>query len=415
MKTIRIIARILLGMVFIFSGFVKGIDPQGSAIKFSEYFVSFGLPEWKALSLVLSVLLSTAEILIGICLFIGLRMKTTAWAALLFMVFFTILTLYIALANPVTDCGCFGDAIKLSNWATFYKNIVFVGIAIFIFQQRKLYIPAFRPGVEWSLVVLYTILAMGTFVYCYNHLPFIDFRPYHVGADIKAGMVIPEGAPVSEFKTILVYEKNGEKKEFTMENYPWQDSTWKWVESKNILIKQGYQPPIHDFSVTDELGNELTDSILSDRGYSFLLISEKLTEANAKALVQANEIASTALAAGHKFYCLTASPNDDVKKTVSSLNLQYPIFSSDGTALKTVIRANPGLVLIKEGVVLGQWHYRDFPKPAALKGNLLALQLNHQRCNRNMLLSLSFIFAFLVSAAALAAVKGRCKPQEEAL
>lgn len=401
MKTLRIVARIILGSVFIFSSFVKGVDPQGFAIKLSEYFESFGLPPMETISLIFGVLVCVGELIIGVCLFIGLRMKITSWAALLFMSFFTVLTFYSALANPVTDCGCFGDAIKLTNWQTFYKNVVFIAFAIFIFIQHKRYQPMFGPTYEWVIVAAYTLAGILIFVFNINHLPVIDFRPYHVGADIKAGMVIPEGAPVSVYETTFLYKKNGEVKEFTDKNYPWNDSTWVWVETKQKLVKQGYEAPIHDFSVTDENGMDLTDSVLNYKGYTFLLISTDLRTADKDGILKASQIAEEAKKNGHSFYCLTASPLDFAASYKKAYNLKFSFYTTDKTTLKTIIRSNPGLVLLKEGVVIGQWHYNDFPEAGFVKVNMLAQQMDNMRKQDNHKLVFLFISVFVISIAGL--------------
>lgn len=411
MKAVRIIARILLGMVFIFSGFVKGIDGHGFAIKLSEYFVAFGLPEWYTLALVLGILVSVGELIIGVCLVIGLRMKVTAWAAFLFMAFFTVLTFYSALFSPVTDCGCFGDAIKLSNWGTFYKNVVLIAFAIFVFWQRKHYVSMFRPITEWIIVSAYSIAVLSVFLYCLAHLPIIDFRPYHVGADIRAGMEIPEGAPADEYKTSFLYKKDGVVKEFTTDNYPWNDSTWVWVETKQTLIKKGYEPPIHDFSITTEAGADITDSIVASSGYTFLLVSTELENANKEGMMAASKLYDKASEQGYGFYCLTASPKDFAASYKKANNFQFPYATTDKTTLKTIMRSNLGLILIKEGIVIGQWHYNDFPMPDYLKGNLLAKQINNQRVSDNIKMDFLFITVFLLSIAGLALLKRICKKE----
>lgn len=410
MKTIRIFSRIILGMVFIFSGFVKGIDPAGFGIKLSEYFQSFGFPEWEALTLILGVLVSTGELIIGVCLVIGLRMVITAWAALLFMAFFTVLTFYIALANPVTDCGCFGDAIKLTNWGTFYKNIILIIPAIIVFWQRRKYSSLFKPYYEWGVVAMYTVAIASVFIYCINHLPIIDFRPYHLGADIKAGMEIPEGAPVNEYQTTFLYKKDGVVKEFTQDDFPWEDSTWVWVETKQKLLKQGYEPPIHNFSVTTETGQDITDSLLMSNSYTFLLVSTELPKADKEGMLHASKIATSASGKGYGFYCLTASPVDYADSYRKALNLKFPFATTDKTTLKTIIRSNPGLVLLKDGIVIGQWHYNDFPEADFVNENMLASQVNILRQMDNNKMNFLFISLFLLSVVLLALSRKILKP-----
>lgn len=409
MKTVRIVSRILLGIVFIFSGFVKGIDPHGFSIKLSEYFESFGMPPLEALTLVLGILVSAGELLIGVCLVIGLRMRITAWAGLLFMAFFTVLTFYIAIANPVSDCGCFGDAIKLSNWGTFYKNIFLIALAIVVFWQRNNYSPLFKENFEWGIIAVYFMVIVSVFIYCLNHLPILDFRPYHVGADIKAGMTVPEGAPVSEYETTFLYKKDGVVKEFTTDNYPWDDSTWVWVETKQKLVKKGFEPAIHDFSITSQSGTDITDSILTSSGYTFLLISTELRNADKDGILKASSLAEEASNKGYGFYCLTASPMDYAESYRKAYNLKFPFCITDKTTLKTIIRSNPGLVLLKEGVVIGKWHYNDIPETDFVKGNVLAQQVNKLRVRDNNKMNFLFITLFLLSVTSLALSKGIIK------
>ncbi|MDR2040627.1 MAG: DoxX family protein, partial [Bacteroidales bacterium] len=209
MKNIAAISRILLGIVFVFSGFVKGIDPLGSTYKFIDYFTAFNLSFLSPLAFILAILMNAAEFLIGVSLILRLRMKVSAWAVFLFMCFFTVLTFILALTNPVSDCGCFGDALVLTNWETFFKNLVLMALALIVFLYRKKYEPVYRPVTEWICVVLIAGVIIGISVYCYRHLPLLDFRPYSVGANIPQGMTIPDGMPTDEFKTTLYYEKDG--------------------------------------------------------------------------------------------------------------------------------------------------------------------------------------------------------------
>jgi len=361
---VRNIARFIIGSVFIFSGFVKAIDPWGSAYKFSDYFEAFRMEFLTSLSLVFAILLSTAELLIGLNLFLKLRMRETAWALLLFMCYFTILTLVLAIINPISDCGCFGDAIILTNWQTFFKNLIFLVPTIIIFQQRKVFITGrLSPIAEWSVSGSLTVLILLLSVYCLRNLPLIDFRPYKIGANIPELMKIPEGMPADEYETILVYEKNGVPKEFTLDSpgKPWSDTTWKWIETKNILIKKGFVPPIHDFSLMSPEGDDITDFLLSDTAYSFLIVSSNVKKINRKGLKLVNEFASHALKEGYKVYGMTSSTSKVIDQVTEDVRLAFTFYITDEITLKTMIRSNPGLMLIKEGVVLGKWHFRNVP------------------------------------------------------
>lgn len=372
MKYVRIISRILLGLVFVFSGFVKGIDPMGWAIKFTEYLENFHMVWLEPTSLVFSIVLSTTEFLIGVALIIGLRMKVTAWVALLFMSFFTILTLYIAMANPVTDCGCFGDALVITNWQTFYKNIILISLAIVIFYSRDKFIPYSRPAYEWILLGMFALISCGIFTYCYQHLPIMDFRPYSIGSHIPSKMSIPEGVQPDQYLTKLLYEKKGVVKEFTIDNYPANDSAWKFKDSKSEMIKKGYSPPIHGFSITSKNNEDITQKVLSDTSYSFIFISEKVEKVKPELWPVIQKYYHFTVSNNQKFYILTSSLSDATDQIIKTHQLDFDFHYADQTTLKTIIRSNPGLMVLKDGVVLGLWHFNDFPQPEYFKGNILS-------------------------------------------
>ena len=372
MKAIAIFARILLGATFIFSGFVKGIDPWGSTYKFIDYFTAFNMLWMQPAAFTLAVLQNAVELVIGAALLLGLRMKETAWGAGLFMVFYTILTFILALTNPVSDCGCFGDALILTNWQTFYKNLVLMALAVIVFGYRKKYTPAFRPVGEWLWVTAIALVSVGINIHCYRHLPWIDFRPYHIGANIPQGMTIPEGAPADEYYSTVFLEKDGVIKEFPVNDYPWDDSTWIYRDTKTVLVKKGYTPPIHDFSITSADGNDITDDVLSDEGYTFLLVAPRLSKSSWKGLDKASDIAAFSDKHGYRFYCLTASPQSEIEDLKSQLGLKYEFCFTDEITLKTIIRANPGLVLLRNGTVVNKWHYNDMPDAGSLSSILLS-------------------------------------------
>ncbi len=378
-KTLVSISRLITGSVFIFSGFVKAVDPLGSTYKFTDYFTAFHLQYLEPVALPLALILSSIEFLIGISMLIGYRYRIASWILLVFMAFFTILTLILALTNPVSDCGCFGDAIVLTNWQTFIKNLVLLPFVILIFITRRKISPAYPAISEWIYISVFAILIIAFQVYALRHLPLLDFRPYKTGTNIPEKMVIPEGAPADEYRTYLYYEKDGQVREFNEDNFPWQDSTWKFVDSKSILLKKGYEPPVHDFTVTDSGGNDLTESLLGDSGYSMLLITNDLKNSDEKAMKMANELAASCTAGSCSFYCLTSSSQDEIAKIKSAFNLVYDFYTTDEITLKTIIRSNPGLVLLKEGTILGKWHYRDFPVLLSTGTNWLSFSLDQAR------------------------------------
>ena len=400
MKILSGFSRILAGIVFVFSGFVKAVDPLGSTYKFTDYFYAFNLPSLEVIALPLAMVLSAIELLIGISMLTGYRIRLGAWALTLFMGFFTVLTFYLALANPVTDCGCFGDAIIMTNWETFFKNLILLPFVAVIFLRRKKILPVYRDYQEWAYLVLFTVLIFSLQIYSLRHLPPLDFRPYNIGAYIPDKMIVPEGMPQDEYQTFLYYEKDGQVEEFTEDNFPWEDSTWTFVDSKHTLVSKGYEPPIHDFTIMDQDGYELTNNILADQGYTMLLISVNLTKADPEALVKANDLALYCSSRFCSFYCLSASSRDEVEEISSSLGLDYGIYTTDEITLKTIIRSNPGLVLIKNGVILNKWHANDLPEYQNPEEQLLANALNQQRKSkeRNLafFMSLSLLFIFLL-------------------
>jgi len=250
-----------------------------------------------------------------------------------------------------------------------------LAFAIVVFWQKSNYLSYSNPLSEWGIVIIFTVAITGISIYCIRHLPIIDFRPYHVGAHISSKMSMPEGAPIDEYETTLLYSKNGEVKEFTINNFPSNDTTWKFVDSKSILIKKGYTPPIHNFSISGEDGVDITDMVLTNPGYSFMVISYDVEKMQTGSWDKISKIAQSAKENGHNFYFLTGSSftTDNELKLKHKGDFQF--YSTDVTTLKTIIRANPGLLLLKDGVILAKWHVNDFPDTASLKGNLLSTVL----------------------------------------
>ena len=357
MKLIKLIIRIITGLVFIFSGFVKGIDPLGSTYKFIDYFYAFHLEFLKDIALPLAIFLCAAEFIVGFSLVTGYKVKYGIWGVTIFMLIFTPLTFVLALSNPVTDCGCFGDAIKLTNWETFFKNIILSFFVLIIFPRKKENENSPNPKVEWAILAS-TFLAFIFFsFYNYKNLPLIDFLPYKIGANISEKMSIPEGAPVNEYYTTFFYEKNGQEQEFTLENYPANDTTWKFVRQNSKIIKKGYEPPIHDFSFSSESGEDMTNTILSYSGYSFIMVSKKISEASEVDLQRGFELGSYLAEKKIPFYIFTASARDEVASIDNGLVFCF----GDEITLKTMVRANPGFMLLHNGTIAGKWSSSNIP------------------------------------------------------
>ncbi len=357
MISIKIISRYISGLVFIFSGLVKGIDPMGSMYKFIDYFTAFHLDALEPLAYLLGVILCTSEVIIGFAILTGIRMRLTAWGLLIFMLGFTPLTLYLAIGNPVADCGCFGDAIHLTNWQTFYKNIIISVFVIIVFVNRKKYKTLSSASIEWTAIIIITAAFILFTQYNYRHLPLVDFRPYKTGTNIPENMIIPEVAPTDEYETTLIYEKDGEQKEFFLDNYPSDDTTWAFIDSKTKLIKAGYKPPIYDFSLITPEGQDLTDIILSDTGFNFLMLSIEFSEAEQELIEKGIEAGLECMNKGIGFYILTSSAPEMIDSYSQDFNVLYV----DETTMKTIIRSNPGFMVMKEGIITNKWAGRDLP------------------------------------------------------
>ncbi|MCY1719147.1 DoxX family protein [Prolixibacteraceae bacterium Z1-6] len=374
MKIVKHISRILFGIVFIFSGFVKGIDPLGSTYKFTDYFHALGM-EWLIwAAFPLGVLLAFGEFAIGVAFLFNWWMRLFSWLGLLFMAFFTPLTLWIALKNPVTDCGCFGDALVISNWETFYKNLVFIGLAIIAVLNRNWFANQIKTKLPAVLSILTFVVYFGIVFHSYNHLPLFDFRPYKIGTNIPDAMSTPEGAQKEVYENIFYYKnKNtGEVQKFTEENYPWQDTTnWVYDNLESILVQKGYEPPIHDFTIETPEGDNISDFFIYDEQYVFMLVAYDLAKSETKSQENINTLAGWAMEQGLSFICLTSSLHDEAMAFAEVNSAPYEFFNCDEITLKTMIRSNPGLIVLKDGTIMGKWHYNDIPTPEEFEAEFM--------------------------------------------
>ncbi|RZT95909.1 putative membrane protein YphA (DoxX/SURF4 family) [Ancylomarina subtilis] len=409
MSLLRSVSRLLVGSLFIFSGFVKAIDPMGSTFKFKDYFLAFGMDSLTGLAFTMAIILSTLEFSVGMLILFNVYKKSASWLALLFMLFFTPLTLILALTNPVTDCGCFGDALILTNWETFGKNIIILAFTLVVFYTRKLEKDKSSKLTQNLLLAFSLTIALGCSYYSYRHLPFIDFRPYHIGANIQESMTIPEGAPADEYQSIFKYEKNGVIKEFDESNYPWQDSSWTYVDVEQIKIKEGYKAPIHDFSISNEESGDITEQVLNDASYTFLLVSRQLNEMKLTNLKEIDELAAWCRNHKYNFICLTASTDDEINTFKEKNNAFYDFYATDEIQLKTIIRSNPGLVLLQNGTILNKWHWRDIPKTTEIKANLAAYSITQHQTLTNKLVILSITTTLLLLIGCFLILKFRFK------
>ena len=360
-KIIVEICRVVVGCLFVFSGFVKAVDPLGWTYKFNDYLIAFGINWLDFISLPASFTLSAFEFTLGICLLLGVLRKFTSMLTLLFMCFMTLLTLYLAIANPVTDCGCFGDAWIISNWETFYKNVVLLIMSVILFIWCKKMTLFFSYKMNWLVILFTFIFSLLISFYCYQNLPILDFRPYKIGVNIPEGMLIPDDKPKDQNITTFIYEKDGVQEEFSLDDAPLNDSTWVFVDAKNQIIK-GYQPPIHDFAIMNSEGIDITEDLLQETNYTFLLVSSKLEKAQESNVDRINEIYDYTQLHGYKFHCVTASAPEAIAEWVGNTGADYPISTMDEITLKTIVRSNPGLLLLKEGTIYNKWHNNNIPE-----------------------------------------------------
>ena len=367
LKMIVNLCRIIVAVTFIFSGFVKAIDPIGTQYKLQDYLGAIGmagiLPNWTLLAV--AVFLAAIEFCIGIFLLFAIQRRLISKLTVAFMAFMTMVTVWTVVADPVKDCGCFGDALHLTNTETLIKNIVLLVCSLAIMYRPLAMFRFVSKSNQWivtNYTIVFILVSSGLSLY---YLPIFDFRPYHIGVNIPRGMEIPKGAKLPQFKTTFIMEKNGQRKEFTLDNYP--DASWKFIDSKTVQTSEGYIPPIHDFSITDnKTGLDLTNSVLSHKGYTFLLIAPHLETADDSNFGDIDRLYEYAQSYDIPFYCLTASTTKAIKRWVDLTGAEYPFCITDEAVLKTIIRSNPGLLLLKDGTIINKWSHNNLPNEAKL-------------------------------------------------
>lgn len=411
MRLVKNLCRIIVGIVFIYSGFVKGIDPLGSDYKFTDYFNAFGMDWMNATTLFFSFALSLVEFLIGIALLFNLWVSRMAWGSLLFMAFFTPLTLVLALTNPVSDCGCFGDAMILTNWQTFWKNIILLLLAIMIFMYRKEYKSSLPLVGQFSFLALAGAGMLCLSVYCYRHLPVLDFRPYAVGKNITEGMRLPEGAEPDQYEVTLKYKnkQTGEVQSFTEENYPWQDTlNWEYESSSERLVKKGYITPIHDLVIEHPTLGNITEEILEDDNHTILAVAYNLTQSDVQYQPAINRLAEYAQEKGIRFYGLTSSSERDIETYKKRYHVPYEFCTADEIQLKTMIRSNPGVIILREGTILDKWAGKDVPDVKELQDtDLTAYCVYSREQMQRIYLVYSIILLFFVAYLLIPRRKGK--------
>lgn len=379
------ISRILVGCLFIFSGFIKSNDPLGFSYKLTEYFEVFhtdsglALFEWMtSISLPLAVIICVSEVALGFMLLIGFQKNLTLWLLLAQIVFFTFLTFYSACYNKVTHCGCFGDAIKLTPWESFWKDLILLIFITLLFSGKENIEPLASPLFSNVLTVFAIVASIAFPVYCIKNLPVIDFRPYAPGLSICDGMKPGANYKPAVYESHFIYTniKTGEDKEFTDKNYPWQDTlNWKYKDAlPSVVISPEVDgAKITDFSITDENGNTVTDSLLNQGQYHFFLVCYDLekTEQSGDLIATINDFYTLCVQNKVGFEALTASSSEQINNFKHKHNALYNFYNADGTVLKTTIRANPGLILMKDCKVIANWHHNNFPAFSDVKSKLM--------------------------------------------
>lgn len=364
------VCRMILAATFIFSGFVKANDPYGTAYKLQDYLTAFGFADIpNFLVFAMAVVVAMVEFTMGIYLLFGISRSAISKLVLFFMSFMTLLTVYIYIYDPVKDCGCFGDAIVLTNFETLLKNIVLLGAAVVLVRKPEHQVEFVSSNFAWLVSLYAVVFVLGFSVACIRNLPFIDYRPFHIGANIREAVELPDSLmPVYEAR--IVYERNGERLELLPEDDD-PDSTWTYVETTRKLVKAGGVPDVQNLYMEDPQSDfDLSEMILEDEGYTFLLISPNLKNADDSNVDLINEAYDYAVEKGYAFYCLTASDSTDRQYWVEHTGAEYGFLRSDELTLKTIVRSNPGLVLMRNGVIVNKWSSFDLPDEYELNGRL---------------------------------------------
>ena len=362
LRTIVNVCRFLIAITFIFSGFVKANDPLGMVYKIEDYLTAFsieGIPGM--LVLAFAIMLAMAEFVIGVYLLFGISRGPIARLALTFMSVMTLFTVYIYIYNPVSDCGCFGDAVVLTNGETLVKNLILLAASFVILRWNRLQFRILSDNTEWLVSLFAVVYILGFSIYCELKLPVFDYRPYHVGADLREGKAMGADDMIPVYDVKIVYERDGELMELDVDADD-PDSTWTYVETKRTLVKEGGKSDMSDFYIIDQEEDvDITEMVLDDEDYAFLLVAPLLEEADQSRLDLINEAYDYSLAYGYGFYCITASDSVAQEYWREHTGAEYDIYRGDERALKTVVRSNPGLVLLKDGKIVHKWSSWDFP------------------------------------------------------
>lgn len=352
-------SRIFVGILFIISGLIKLNDPVGFSYKLDEYFSQpvFNMPFFVPFSLAIALCLVILEVVLGVMLLIGFKPKSTIWSLLLLIVMFSFLTFYSAYFDVVKDCGCFGDALHLTPWQSFTKDVILLFFILILFINIKLIKPLFKNTIQNSLALASLILCGFMGYWVLNHLPLKDFRPYKVGTNIKETMEIPDGAPKAKIEMIFIYNVNGVDKEFTEKDLMAIPAGAKFVDRKDKVIQEGYKTPIHDFKL--EKDNQDDTQVILSKSKVLLIVAYNLEKASPKGMKMLEKLNQEAYAKGYYVAGATASSHDIIMNTKIKYGLDFDFFFCDETALKTIERANPSIVILNNGTIKQKVHYND--------------------------------------------------------
>ena len=354
------VCRMLLALTFVFSGLVKANDPYGMSYKLTDYLTAWGVSVPELFTLVGAVVLAYVEFIIGLYLFFGISRRPVARITWVLMLLMTLLTVYIAIFNPVSDCGCFGDAVILTNVETLLKNIVLLAASFVVLRYYELQIKFVSMNTGWIISLLSNVYVLVFAGVCIATLPMIDFRPYHLGADIRKGVELPDSLR-PQYDVKVVYTRNGETLELGIDDDD-PDSTWTYVETKRVLVKEAGKTLMSDFYIIDnEYDEDITEMVLANEGYTFLLVAPLLETANQGYIGRINNIYDYTLQHEYGFYCVSASDSVARAYWTDHTGAEYPIYRGDERTLKTVVRSNPGLVLLKDGKIINKFSVYQMP------------------------------------------------------
>lgn len=363
-------SRVFTGLVFVFSGLIKANDPTGFGYKLQEYFQVFGLTVFNDYAVEMAVLICALEILLGALLLLGLWGRSVAWGLLLLILFFTFLTFYSAFFEVVTSCGCFGDAIPLTPWQSFIKDLVLLVFIVIIFIFRKQIRPVFTdPYTATMTTVALALVSVGIGVYTVNFLPIIDFLPYKKGNHLPSLMKMPEGKEGDVYELIYTLQRqgSGEQREVSdrvyLEEEIWKDESWEIVgEPKSKLIRKGYTIPIPDLQISDVDGEDVTADVIENPSSNFVVVAWDLRHVNRTALAKINSFIKVAAQEYHiRPVLLTTATPSEAQQLSEDMGLVMEVLHADAVPLKSMVRSNPGVLYLRDGMVLEKWHHHTLP------------------------------------------------------